>query len=69
MEVVLPLFLRKHKPGLMVSADGYLSLLSGCKQIPVIYDINFEHNPKDVKLKNRIYFRFSLNDLPVRQNE
>lgn len=58
MEVVLPLFLRKHKPGLMVSADGYLSLLSGCKQIPVIYDINFEHNPKDVKLKNRIYFRF-----------
>lgn len=58
MEFVLSFFLRKHKPDVMVSADGYLSLLSGCKQIPVIYDINFEHNPKDVKLKNRIYFRF-----------
>ena len=58
MEVVLPLFLRKHKPDVFVSADGYLSLLSNCRQIPIIYDINFEHNPKDVKLKNRIYFKF-----------
>ena len=58
MEFVLPFFLRKHKPDLMVSADGYLSLLSSCKQIPVIYDINFEHKPQDVKLKNRIYFKF-----------
>ncbi len=58
MELVLPFFLRKHKPDLMVSADGYLSLLSSCKQIPVIYDINFEHKPQDVKLKNRIYFKF-----------
>jgi glycosyltransferase involved in cell wall biosynthesis len=58
MDVVLPFFLRKHKPDVMVSADGYLSLLSKCKQIPIIYDINFEHKPKDVKLKNRIYFKF-----------
>jgi glycosyltransferase involved in cell wall biosynthesis len=58
MDVMLPLFLRKHKPDVMVSADGYLSLLSACSQISVIYDINFEHNPRDVKLKNRIYFRF-----------
>ena len=58
MDVVLPLFLRKHKPDVMLSADGYLSLLSGCKQIPIIYDINFEHNPRDIKLKNRIYFKF-----------
>jgi len=58
MELVLPFFLRKHKPDVMLSADGYLSLTSKCKQIPVIYDINFEHNPKDIKLKNRIYFKF-----------
>ena len=58
MEVVLPLFLRKHKPDIMLSMDGYLSLLSGCRQIPIIYDINFEHKPEDVKLKNRIYFKF-----------
>ena len=58
MEVVLPFFLRKHKPDVMVSADGYLSLSSSCKQIPIIYDINFEHKPGDIKLKNRIYFKF-----------
>ncbi len=58
MDVVLPFFLRKHKPDVMVSADGYLSLLSKCKQIPIIYDINFEHKPEDIKLKNRIYFKF-----------
>ena len=58
MEVILPFFLSKHKPDVMVSVDGFLSLLSGCKQIPVIYDINFEHKPKDLKLRNRIYYRF-----------
>ena len=58
MDVFLPLFLRKHKPDVMVSMDGFLSLLSGCRQIPVIYDINFEHKPQDLKLKNRIYYRF-----------
>lgn len=58
MDVVLPLFLKKHKPDILVSMDGFLSLLSGCKQVPIIYDINFEHKPQDIKLKNRIYYRF-----------
>jgi len=58
MEFILPFFLRKHRPDLFVSAEGFLSLLSGCKQLPIIYDINFEHKPEDLKLKNRLYFRF-----------
>ena len=58
MEFILPYFLKKHRPDLMVSADGFLSLFSGCKQLPVIYDINFEHKPQDLKLRNRIYYRF-----------
>ena len=58
MELVLPFFLRKHRPDLLVSTDGFLSLLSGCKQVPIIYDINFEHRPEDLKLKNRLYYRF-----------
>ncbi len=58
MEIVLPFFLRKHRPDLFVSAEGFLSLLSGCKQVPVIYDINFEHKPEGLKLQNRLYFRF-----------
>ena len=58
MELVLPLFLKKHKPDVFLSPDGFLSLLSSCKQVPVIHDINFEHNPQDLKLKNRLYYRF-----------
>lgn len=58
LELVVPLFLRKHKPDVFVSPDGYLSLLSSCKQLPVIHDINFEHNPQDIKFRNRIYFKF-----------
>jgi len=58
MEFILPFFLRKHRPDVFVSAEGFLSLLSGCKQLPIIYDINFEHKPEDLKLRNRIYFRF-----------
>ena len=58
MEVVLGLFLRKHKPDLLISSDGYLCLNSSTKQLPIICDINFEHNPKDLPFRNRVYFRF-----------
>lgn len=58
MEFIVSRFLKKHKPDLFLSMDGFLSLSSRCKQIPVIYDINFEHKPRDLKLKNRLYFRF-----------
>jgi glycosyltransferase involved in cell wall biosynthesis len=40
--------LKKHNADLFFSPDGYLSLKSTVKQINVIHDINFEHNPKDV---------------------
>jgi len=58
MEFVVTSFLKKNKPDIFLSMDGFLSLSSRRKQIPVIYDINFEHKPEDLKLKNRIYFRF-----------
>lgn len=58
MELVLPFFLWKYQPNVFLSVDGILSLLSPCKQVAIIHDINFEHNPKDLKLKNRIYYRF-----------
>jgi glycosyltransferase involved in cell wall biosynthesis len=57
-EIVLRRFLAKHKPDLFVSMDGMLCLGSKVKQLDVIYDINFEHFPKDVTLKNRLYFNF-----------
>ena len=58
MEAVLTFFLKKHQPDLMISMEGFLSLSSSVKQMPVVYDINFEHQPQDLKLQNRLYFRF-----------
>ncbi len=57
METVVKKFLSKHKPDLFLSMDGFLSLRSNCKQLPVIYDLNFEHYPGDHKIQNRIYYR------------
>ena len=58
MEIVVKKFLKKHRPDIFVSTDGFLCLSASTKQLSIIYDINFEHFPKDIKLKNRIYFRF-----------
>ncbi len=57
METVVPRFLKKHSPDLFLSMDGFLSLSTKTKQLPVIYDLNFEHYPNDLKFKNRIYYR------------
>jgi glycosyltransferase involved in cell wall biosynthesis len=57
-EIVVRKFLAKQKPDVFVSLDGFLSLGSATKQLSVIYDINFEHFPKDIKLKNRLYFLY-----------
>jgi glycosyltransferase involved in cell wall biosynthesis len=57
LEVWLPLYLRKIKPALLISMDGFLSLLTNTKQLPVIYDLNFEHYPENLPWRNRIYYR------------
>ena len=46
------------KPDLFLSPDGFLSLGANCKQLPVIHDINFLHNPKDVKPLTRKYYNY-----------
>ena len=47
--------LKKYKADVFLSPDGYLSLRSDIRQIPVIHDINFEHNPKDLPWLMRKY--------------
>lgn len=46
-EFSLTRFLRKLKPDMYISTDGYLSLRSKTKQIAVFHDLNFEHFPQD----------------------
>ncbi len=57
MEIVVGFFLKKHKPDLFLSMEGFLCLSTNCKQLPIIYDLNFEHQPQDLPFRNRIYFR------------
>jgi len=43
---------------LFLSPDGYLSLNSKIKQIPVIHDINFVHRPQDLPYLTRKYYNY-----------
>jgi glycosyltransferase involved in cell wall biosynthesis len=58
LEVRLPLYLKKIKPALVVSMDGFLSLSIKIKQLPVIYDLNFEHYPENLPWRNRVYYQY-----------
>ncbi|KAB1062142.1 glycosyltransferase family 4 protein [Salibacter halophilus] len=53
----LPSLLRKIKPDVFLSPDGYLSLSSSVKQLAVIHDINFEYYPSFLPLGARIYLK------------
>lgn len=46
------------KPDLFLSPDGFLILGARCKQLPVIHDINFLHNPKDLKPLTAWYYNY-----------
>lgn len=50
--------LNKIKPDLFLSPDGLLSLGASCKQLAVIHDINFKHNPKDMQLWTGKFFNY-----------
>jgi len=51
--------LNRMKPDLFLSPDGFLSPNAKCKQLPVIHDINFFHNPQDLKwLTSKYYNHF-----------
>ena len=57
-EFSIPYILKKIKADVFLSTDGYLSLSSKTKQVAVIHDLNFEHNPNDVPFLVRKYFKF-----------
>ncbi|HYJ62687.1 MAG TPA: glycosyltransferase family 1 protein [Parafilimonas sp.] len=52
--------LNKLKPDLFFSPDGILCLGWKGKQYGIIHDINYEHRPKDLKLTNRIYYKYFI---------
>lgn len=48
--------LKKYNADIFLSPDGYLSLTSDVPQIPVMHDLNFVHNPEDLKPSMRRYY-------------
>lgn len=47
-EMSIPKALKRIKPDLFLSPDGFLSLKTDVKSLPVIHDLNFVHNPQDL---------------------
>jgi len=56
-EYAIPNALKKYRPDLFLSPDGFLSLSTRVPQIPVIHDLNFEHYPADLPYLTRNYYR------------
>lgn len=54
--VALKNLLNRMKPDLFLSPDGFLSPGATCKQLPVIHDINFFHNPQDLGYLTSKYY-------------
>ncbi|MEZ5070194.1 MAG: glycosyltransferase family 1 protein [Bacteroidales bacterium] len=50
-------FLKKKRPDLFLSTDGFLSLRSPVPSVAVIHDLNFEHRPWDLPPLVRWYYR------------
>jgi len=45
-DYTLPVFMKKHKPEIFVSTDGFLPLKTKVPCLPVVHDLNFIHNPE-----------------------
>lgn len=64
LEMSMPPLLKKLKPDLFLSPDGYLSLKTDVTSLPVLHDLNFAHYPQDLpwlvrKYCNYFYPRFA----------
>jgi glycosyltransferase involved in cell wall biosynthesis len=49
--------IKKHRPDLFISTDGFLSLSTKVPQLLVIHDLAFEHFPEHLPFKFRYYLR------------
>ena len=54
----IPRLLKKIKPDVFLSTDGYLSLKTGIPTNIVIHDLAFEHHPEDVQGLVSKYYRY-----------
>lgn len=57
-EFGIPAVLKKHKPQLFLSPDGWLSLNTRVKSMAVIHDLNFEKHPEFIPWLVRNYYHY-----------
>lgn len=57
-EVSVPRLLKRIKPDLFLSPDGYLSLSAKVPQVTVIHDLGYEHYPTHVDALTLRYYRY-----------
>jgi len=57
-EQTIPAVLKRIKPDVFISPDGYCSLKAGYKTLIVIHDLNFEHYPENMPWLSRKYYRY-----------
>ncbi len=50
--------MKKFKPDIFLSPDGYLSLRTQVPSVPVIHDLAFEHYPNAVPWRTRKYYKY-----------
>jgi glycosyltransferase involved in cell wall biosynthesis len=57
-EIDIPRILRKFRPDVFLSPDGWISLRTKVPTVDVIHDINFAHRPSDFPFFYRKYYNF-----------
>lgn len=56
LEFVIPPILKKYNADVFFSPDGFLSLRTKVRSVPVIHDISFAHRPADLPFLVRKYY-------------
>jgi glycosyltransferase involved in cell wall biosynthesis len=57
-DIDIPAILKKHKPDIFFSPDGWMPLNTDVPVVDVIHDINFIHRPEDFPYLHRKYYQF-----------
>lgn len=57
-DVSIPILLKRIKPDLFLTTDGFMSLSTRVPSVAVIHDLNFEHYPKDLPHLVSWYYRY-----------
>ena len=57
-EGAVALWLRRHRPAVFLSLDGFTTLLTSVPRVTVLHDLAFEHFPQDIKPVWRRYYHY-----------